>query len=112
MSTPFKDQLAIDIGNVWFNNCEFCDFHTIDGEQMHVLFDNIELIKRNEGKGTGAEDGIYTDENLIFVPVREFGAKPKIGSVLLIDGKKNYRVTDVTAEDGVYSIRLEAVRVR
>ena len=36
------------------------------------------------------------------------GPPPKLGKLLLLDGKKRYIITDVTDEDGIYSFELEA----
>lgn len=114
MSTPFKEQLAIDIEEVWFNNDEFCDFHLIDGNKMHVLFDKYELEK-NDRSDTKASlgknsDGLYVDNLLIYVPCSEFGAKPRTGRILNVDGKKNYKIIDVLTEDGVFAMQLEAFK--
>ena len=109
MNKAFKAQLETDIFNVFFNNDEFSDYHLIDGKQMHVLFDEYELTK-NDQSGKVRPDGVYKDMLLIYVPVAEMGPKPKTGRVLILDGKKTYRVADVMTEDGVYAIQLEAYR--
>lgn len=38
----------------------------------------------------------------------DYGPRPKLGKLLLLDGKKRYIITDVTDEDGIYSFELEA----
>lgn len=110
MNEAFKSQLNADIKNVWFNNDEFCDFHLVDGVEMHVLFDKYELDK-NDNSGTKvAQEGIYTDQLLIFVPCDEFGPKPRTGRTIILDAKRSYRVIDVMTEDGLYRMQLEAIR--
>lgn len=107
--TAFKQQLAADVDAVWFNNDEFCDYHKINGVEMHVLIDSYELEKRKSAASEHAT-GIYTDQLIIFVPASEFGPKPRIGVNILLDDRKNYRVLDVQTEDGVYCMELEAAR--
>ena len=110
MNEAFKAQLEADLGNVWFSNDEFCDYHLVDGVKMHVLFDKYELDKNDTSSTKVATEGIYTDQLLIFVPCSEFGAKPRTGRTVILDGKKTYRVADVMTEDGLYRMQLEAVR--
>ena len=112
MNEAFKAQLQTDLENVWFNTDEFCDMHTVDGVSMHVLFDKYELDKNDDSttKTKVRTEGIYLDQLLIFVPVSEFGPKPRTGRTIVLDGKKSYRVNDVLTEDGLYRMELEAVR--
>lgn len=110
MNAAFKGQLEKDIFNVFFNNDEFSDYHLVDGKQMHVLFDEYELTKNDTSDSKVKADGVYKDLLLIYVPVSELGPKPKTGRVMILDGKKSYRVVDVMTEDGVYAIQLEAYR--
>ena len=109
MNAAFKGQLEKDIFNVFFNNDEFSDYHLVDGKSMHVLFDEYEL-KKNDTSDKVATEGIYLDQLLIFVPVDEFGPKPRTGRSIGLDGKKTYRIVDVSTEDMVYRIHLEAIR--
>ena len=110
MSPTFKEMAAKDVGTVFFNNDEFSDTHLIDGKTMHVIVDTNELLDRTQGGGTTHLDGIYKAHILIYVPVSEYGAKPKIGKLLILDGKKTYVITNVIDEDGIYSFELEANR--
>nr|DAY71574.1 MAG TPA: Gifsy-2 prophage ATP-binding sugar transporter-like barrel, 4 helix bundle.7A [Caudoviricetes sp.] len=110
MSPTFKEMAAKDVGNVFFNNDEFSDMHLIDGKKMHVIIDTNELLDRTQGGSTTHLDGIYKAHILIYVPVVEYGAKPKIGKLLILDAKKTYVITNVIDEDGIYSFELEANR--
>ena len=56
-------------------------------------------------------DGIYVNQKLIYVAASDFGAMPKQGSTLNLDGKI-YRVADAVDEGGVYSITIEANKAR
>ena len=53
-------------------------------------------------------DGVYKRRLLLYVAAEDYGPRPKLGKLLLLDGKKRYIITDVTDEDGIYSFELEA----
>lgn len=110
MNNEFKAVIQNDINQTFFNTDEFCDYHTIDGKQMTVLIDNLELSKRDPS-GTKDSDGLYTDTMMIFVPVKEFGARPKVKRRIVLDGKRTYSIEKVDEEDGMYIFTLEAFQV-
>lgn len=110
MNDEFKSVIQNDINQTFFNADEFCEYHTIDGVKMRVHIDNLELSKRDPS-GAKNSDGLYTDTTMIFVSVKEFGAKPKIKRRIVLDGKRSYSVEKVDEEDGMYIITLEAFRV-
>lgn len=104
----FKDTIKNDIKEVFLNSEEFSDVHTfvIDGDliQISAQVDANELIKRENGKYS---DGFYKQQFIVYVSSNEFGAKPKQGAEIKMDGKK-YIVIEVADEYGVYSMTLEA----
>jgi uncharacterized protein YlzI (FlbEa/FlbD family) len=108
----FKDQIAKDIDDVFANEDEFWDWHTIDGKKMLVQIDNNEMInreKRYQYRRSFNADGVFLKELLIYVKAKDFGALPAVKRVLTFDGK-SYIVSDAINEDGIYSISLEANR--
>lgn len=106
----FKEQATADIAAVFFNADEFSDVHNVNGTDMTVQLDSNELQKRNAGKVYTAEAaGLYKGTWLLYVSAEQYGAKPAIGSIITLDGKKR-KVVDVKDEAGVYSIELEAIR--
>lgn len=107
----FKDAIQEDIFSVFLNLDEFADMHTIDGEEMRVIIDSNELIERTAKSGETHTDGLYKSHILIYVPVEDYGPKPRLGKLLNLDGKKTYVIVDVADEDGIYSMELEANRV-
>ena len=109
MNNEFKSVIQNDINQTFFNTDEFCDYHTINGKEMRVHIDNLELSKRDPS-GTKDSDGMYTDSMMIFVPAKEFGAKPKIKVRIVLDEKKSYSIVKVDEEDGVYILTLEAFK--
>ena len=115
----FKEQVAADIGTVFFNLGEFAEVLTINGKEMDGIFDDYELVERKKGAGTSsastssfgrAPEGIYQRNVLLYVRADQFGAEPKPSSVMSIEGKGLYTVTDCTSEAGVYAITLVARR--
>lgn len=102
----FKDCVKRDNENIFLNTAEFADAHTVNGVSMSVLIDSNELIDRQKGNKLIDNNGIYQSETLIYVKASEFGAKPKAGAELDMDGKE-YRVTDCGEEDGLYSITIK-----
>lgn len=102
----FKDIIKQDIKNVFMNDKEFGELHTIDGKEMNVIIDSNEMLEREKRYKTH-DDGLYTKQILIYVSKEEFGQLPAIGRLLKLD-KKAYIITDAINEAGIYSIMLEA----
>ena len=107
MST-FKELVQADIFGTFLNADEFADEHSIDGRPMKVVLDGNELIERTVASGVKHADGVYKRRLLLYVAAEDYGPRPKLGKLLLLDGKKRYIITDVTDEDGIYSFELEA----
>ena len=107
MST-FKDIIKQDIHRTFLNIDEFSDTHKINGVEMPAQIDTNELIEREKRMNQNV-DGVYTNQTMLYVAASDFGAKPKQGSILKLDGRI-YRVDDVVDEYGVYSITIEANR--
>lgn len=106
--SAFKDLIRSDIDHVFMNTDEFASFHVVNGKKMPVTVDNNELIERSK-KAKSNMDGLYVKQTLIYVRAKDFGPLPMVGAALKLDGV-NYRVTDATNEDGLFSIHLEANR--
>lgn len=104
----FKEDLEMDVDDVFMDLEEFADKHTIDGKEMSVIVDEIELIHR-EQKLQSNIDGIYKKKMLMYVRASEFGALPAIERLITFDSKK-YIVKDAKNESGIYSITLEVSR--
>lgn len=109
MSGPtFKDMVAADIFGTFIHTDEFADIHLVDGKEMHVIIDTNELLERQQN--VPHADGLYKAHILIYIPVSEYGPKPKIGKQLNLDNRKTYIIVDCINEDGIYSMELEASR--
>ena len=106
--SSFKELIAEDVHQVFLNTEEFSDTHTVNGKEMAVQIDDIEQIER-EKRFNQNMDGVFVQQRLIYVAADDFGPLPKQGTILRLD-KRSYTVKDAIAEDGVYSITLEANR--
>lgn len=107
----FKDIIRDDISKTFINLNEFAEEKLIDGVPMRVIIDTNELEERQ--KSTVADrstDGIYKAAILIYIPVEDYGPKPKPGKLLNIDNRKTYIIKSCINEDGIYSMVLEAAR--
>jgi hypothetical protein len=104
----FKEAIASDVHEVFLNTEEFSDTHLVNGVPMACQEDSNEQIER-EKRMSQNMDGIYLNQKLIYVAASDYGPLPKQGSMVTYDGRK-YKVADAIAEDGVYSITLEATR--
>lgn len=101
----FKELVQQD-RSIFLNLEEFGEPHQIDGTEMTVLIDKLELIEREKKERT-YEDGIYQENILIYVFQEEFGELPCVDDIIVVDGKR-YLVKDAVNEDGIFSISLEA----
>lgn len=104
----FKEIIKNDVRQVFMNTDEFSEPHTINGKEMPVQIDSNEQIEREKRMNQNM-DGIYKNQKLIYVSAEDFGALPKQGAMLNMDGRM-YKVEDAIHEDGVYSITLGANR--
>lgn len=110
MSSAFRDQLAADLQATFLNPDEFAEEHTIDGRKLVCMLDDNELLERKTVAKDGQHmDGLFLADKLLYLPVAEYGAPPKPGRMMELDGKV-YRVVDVADECGLYSVYLEANR--
>lgn len=109
----FKDCAAADIDTVFFNTDEFAETHKVNGKDMLAVLDENTLIDRSAHWEGGAkqsfDQGLYRADAKLFVKCRELGGRPKVGSPMIVDGKK-YLVDSVDEEAGVYSVALVRVR--
>ena len=104
--SAFKDIIARDVHQTFLNIDEFSDIHKVNGKEMPVQIDTNEQIEREKRMNQNV-DGVYVNQKLIYVAASDFGAMPKQGAVLNLDGKI-FRVADAVDEYGIYSITIEA----
>lgn len=107
MSSPFKEAVQKDIENCFLNIDEFSDIHTINDKTMPAMLDDVEATER-EIKYIGfGNNGAYVKKTILYVAAADYGIMPAVGNALKVDGNM-YRIYDISSEDGIYAITLEA----
>lgn len=108
--SPFKALMRHDAENVFLNQNEFGEIHTVDGRKMTVVIDDYEQQDRSKAVLDATDfEGIFNNRRLIYVRAREYGALPDIGKVLNLDGVPT-RITKATDEDGLYALEIERTK--
>lgn len=97
-----KDYFASDM-KTFFNAGEFGDMHNIDGKDMLIVMDN-DMLKSNKIK---AASGTYLGDVLFSVQKSDLKVTPAIEQRMKLDGEL-YKVNDVTEDNEMYKITLEA----
>lgn len=109
----FKDCLAADVQQAFLNLEEFGEKRTLNGREMPAIVDSNELIERQKGATwANSGEGLYAARLLVYVRAEDYGAKPRIGSSIDLDGRRRYTVLDCTDEGGIYALTLEAYRAQ
>ena len=105
----FRDCIAADIHQVFLNEDEFAEIHTVDGKPMRAILDDDGLQQRDAARGGVHTDGLYQNRRLLYLSKADYGGRPVPGKALNLDGRIWYVVQ---AEDaaGLLSIELEANR--
>lgn len=102
----FKDHVAADLDNVFFNPNEFCETAIIDGKEMLVMIDNERLQERAEKEYGSVTTGLL----LYYVRVSEYGLRaPEVGSAQIFNGQLFY-VASITEKFDMYEILLSQNR--
>ena len=86
-STPkplptFKDRVALDVQNVFFNLNEFAEKRFVDSKA----------------------------DLLLFVKQEDYGPMPKNDKLITLDKKRDYKIKSCSLKAGVYRMELERVR--
>lgn len=101
----FKDAMAADIGNVFFNANEFAELHNVEGNDINIIIDNEKLTELKTKSQFASQ--ITQAEMLIYVKSSDLGYVPANGSMLEIDSNV-YTVNMVTDSEGMLEIVLES----
>ena len=97
----FRDAVAADIDNVFFNTSEFAEAVIIDGKEIPIILDNDALLKVSEDFAVGLAAG----EQYIFIKQKDMHRLPQPGDKLSKDGK-DWFVIHATSNMGVYALRI------
>jgi len=98
----FKEAVAIDIENVFFNTNELSETVTIDGRQVPIILDNDVFDKKTDIQAAALSNA----EELIFIKAGDLKRLPNPGDQIKKDGKEWYVKPPVVSNMGVYEIRI------
>lgn len=106
----FKDRISADVDKIFADTDIFFEVTNVDGKEMRVMLDSDKLRETRVEAGMRDHiDGLYAAELLAYIPVSDYGAKPRIGKPMVI-GTKHYIITDCTDEAGIYTFSLRRHR--
>lgn len=117
--TPtFKECAVEDIDLAFFNDSEHAEKRNVDGKDAVVIFEDSDLRERSAHWEAGAKQnfdtGLYTAHCVLYIKVKDYGPKPKIGKFLVMDKgtdrQRTYTINKCEEEDGVYRMIIERVR--
>jgi hypothetical protein len=103
----FKDVVAADTDNVFFQTYELAEEVIIDGKPVPIITDNDELNGKSDVYAMGLADG----EQLIFIKEKDLLRLPQPDEQITIKGKQWY-VRHSLSNMGVYEIRIGRNQVR
>lgn len=114
----FKECAAVDIDLAFFVLSEHAEERTVDGKRMPVVLDEQRLREHSSHWEAGAKQnfdtGLYTALTVLYLRAADYGEKPKVGKLLVLDrGTKRQRTYSIVAcaeEAGVYRMTLERTR--
>ena len=97
----FRDAVAADLDNVFFNEKEFAESVIIDGKPVPIILDNNALQGMSELYAKGLSEG----EQFIFIKEKDMHRLPQPGEELTKDGKQWY-IRHAVSEMGVFGLRI------
>jgi len=97
----FKDTVAADIDNVFFNEAEFAEVAIIDGRPVPIILDDDVLNGKMEAYALGQAEG----EQLIFIKEKDMNHFPLPGEQITIKGI-NWYIKHPISNMGVYELRI------
>ena len=104
----FKDMVAADIDNVFLNEDEFAETHTLEGNTCVCVITN-DRTKRVTRSARNFS-GLHGDFLCVVVKTSSLQREPKQGENFRVDSKL-YKVGSCTEDMGVYTIQLAAYRM-
>lgn len=118
IAPTFKECAAKDIDLAFFNGDEHADMHNVDGTDCLVIIEEEDLRERSARWEAGAKQnfdtGLYTAHTILYIRVDDYGLKPKIGKLMVLDAgtdhKRTYTILLCEEEAGVYRMTLERIR--
>lgn len=105
--SAFKDAIAKDVKTVFINLDEFAEEHNLNDEIVACIVDK-DIISEQANKSE-IREGVFVNTLTIYVDVKDVKERPVKGEQIRLDDEW-YFVEDVSVEDGVLVIVVEANR--
>ena len=99
----FKDIVATDMDNVFFNATEFATELNIEGENILVVLDDDQMKQRQLRKGM---EGVHTEELLFYVQKKSLTFYPRPDNIVRYDDV-NWMITECEEDLGMFTITAE-----
>lgn len=113
----FKELVTEDAETIFLNRMEFAEEYTVDGHTAVCLLDESDVREHSAHWEAGAKQnfdtGLYNSHAVLYIAVRDYGAKPKVGKELVIATemwRRTYRIKQCEEESGIYRMTLERAR--
>lgn len=97
----FKDVIANDINNIFFNADEFGENHVLGKDSILCIIDNDRLKERSKKE----YDGISVGELLLFAKTSDINMNLRQDMPIVFDGRQ-MKIFDIREDMGVYEIIL------
>lgn len=112
----FKEYMAEDVDDVFFDLDEFAETHNIDGTDMPAVVEADKLQDHSAhweaGSKQNYDEGLYDAHMVLYVKAADYGDPPKIGKALYLDeDAEMWEIKDFTVEAGVYRMVIGRVRL-
>jgi len=114
----FKEAALSDVDEIFFDITEHAEMHLVDGKEMPVIIDEERLQDHSAHWEAGAKQnfdtGLYNAYTILYVKVSDYGSRPKVGKLLVLDEgtdyKRTYTIQKCNGEDGVYRMIMTRTR--
>lgn len=80
----FKDEVAADLDEVFFNLEEFGELHKVEGKEITCILDT----DRGKLKGDGGEYALSEADFVLYAKTADLPPRKAAGSVLNLDGRE------------------------
>jgi len=95
-----KESMAADI-STFLNLDEFAELHTLNNKEVACIID------KDSSKTKSLQDGVWIDSAVVYVKFSDYGKRPAIGSLLVVDTKRHI-VVGLNENNGILEITIEA----
>jgi len=107
MMEDFKKMIEEDIKEVFLDLEMFGEKHLVAGKECTIILDDMEKLRRNELYQD--DKAVHKKQLFFYIAAEDLKKPPEIGRIIDIDGR-DYAVTHMEVEDGIYAVTAEEYR--